>query len=311
VIDTHLHLFNSRLGGTRGIPKLLSLDATIEGAVAAMRHGGVDKAFLITYNAQDIAEQFIGRDIDPASVRLVYNTQYQKTALIKHPDLFWWFPDHIDPLRETYLEDLQRNFEEGAAGIKLLPVFHGFLPDHPGFIPVYEMCRKYKKPVILDLSYWYLTHMPPRKEAPSRRNVVQRFSDYATLLAPLFREFATVPFSLAHAGTARQVSDYDEIFTLINDHDNVSCDIGAVGGFDEVSAQFVQFLAKGIGARKIMYGTDWPYWASGVNSYVEGSRRWTIIASECPDLSDEEKQWILADNAERFVKNQLPRPKKS
>lgn len=69
VIDTHLHLFNSRLGGTRGIPKLLSLDATIEGAVAAMRHGGVDKAFLITYNAQDIAEQFIGRDIGPARVQ--------------------------------------------------------------------------------------------------------------------------------------------------------------------------------------------------------------------------------------------------
>jgi len=97
VIDTHLHLFNSRLGGTRGIPKLLSPDATIEGAVAAMRQGGVDKAFLITYNAQDIQEQFIGRDIDPATVRLVYNTQYQKTALKKHPELFWWFPDHMTP----------------------------------------------------------------------------------------------------------------------------------------------------------------------------------------------------------------------
>jgi len=168
------------------------------------------------------------------------------------------------------------------------------------------MCRKYEKPVILDLSYWYLTHMPPRKEAPPRRDVVQGFSDYSQLIAPIFREFSTVPFSLAHAGTARQKSDYDEIFTLINDHENVSCDIGAVGGF-HVSAEFVQFLAKGIGARKIMYGTDWPYWASGIDSYLKGSRRWTMIANECPDLSPEEKQWILAGNAERFVRNELPR----
>src|SRR6185295_17935085 len=158
VIDTHVHLFNARQMGSDGVPKLnfLSLDATIEGYVAAMKQGQVDKGFLITYNAEDVAAQLRNYKVDPAMVRLVYNTAYQKTALKKHPDLFWWFPEHIDPVRETYLEDLQKNFEDGAAGIKMMTVFHGYFPDHPGFLPVYEMCRKYKKPIIMDLSYWYL-----------------------------------------------------------------------------------------------------------------------------------------------------------
>ena len=55
-----------------------------------------------------------------------------------------------------------------------------------------------------------------------------------------------------------------------------------------------------------MYGTDWPYWASGVNSYLTGSRTWKIVTAGCPTLTEEQKQWILAENAERFLRFELP-----
>src|SRR5688572_28553090 len=35
-----------------------------------------------------------------------------------------------------------------------------------------------------------------------------------------------------------------------------------------------------------------------------------MIADECPSLGDKEKQLVFADNAERFVRNQMPEPVK-
>lgn len=314
IIDTHVHLFNTRVMGAEGVARITYLgpDAAMEGYLAAAKAGGVDRGFLITYNAQDVARQLVTYKIDPASVRLVYNTAYQKSVWKKHPELFWWFPDHVDPTRETYLEDLQRDFEEGGAGVKLMPVFHGYLPDHPGFLPVYDLCRRYRKPIILDLSFWYMVGsgggappLLPAFELESRRNLVKRFSDYAKLIAPIFRQFSEVPFSLAHTGTAHREGDYDEIFPVIAEHANVSCDIAAATGY---SAAFVQRLVKAVGAHKVMYGTDWPYWASGPQSYLKGDRRWTMITEECPELNEQQKRMILAGNAERFVKCQMPSP---
>ena len=313
VIDTHLHLFNARAMDAAGFPRInyISRDATVEGWLEASERGGVDKAFLITYNAQDVAPQLREYKIDPAFASQVYNNKYQKAAWKKYPDRFWWFPDHIDPTREGYLEDLQREFEEGAAGIKMMTVFHGYFPDHPGYLPVFEMCQKYKKPIVMDISFWYLTHMPPANELAARRNRVKRWSDYGRILEPIFKQFSDVPISLAHAGTPKRQSDYDEIFPFIAAFPNVSCDIAAATDQSLGSqTEFLERLVKAIGSHKIMYGTDWPYWASGRDSYVKGRYRISLITEDCPSLTDDDKRLILADNAERFVHFGLPQAAK-
>lgn len=310
VIDTHVHLFDARAMDAAGVAKIdyLNREATVEGCVEAMRLGDVDKGFLITYNAQDVAAQLRLYKIDPAAARLVYNTSYQKRAWKKHPELFYWFCDHIDPTRESYLEDLERDFDEGAAGIKMLPIFHGYFPDHPGYVPVYEMCRKRKKPIILDLSYWYLETMPPYNELEARRNRVKRWSDYARIIEPIFKQFSDVPISLAHAGTARRPSDYDEIFPFIAEQPNASCDIAAATLTSGVkTVDFIQQLVKAVGSHKVMYGTDWPYWTTGKDSYRKGTNRWSMITDDCPGFSDADKRSILAGNAETFVRFELPK----
>ena len=168
---------------------------------------------------------------------------------------------------------------------------------------MYELCRRHKKPVILDLSWWYFHLNPLFNEPAPRQKQVQSFADYSRLLAPLFREFGDVPFSLAHCGTAKAVEDYHAIFPLIAAHPNASCDVAAATGYD---AAFVQRLVKAVGAHKVMYGTDWPYWSNGADCYVAGSRRWRMIAHDCPELTDDDKRRVLAENAERFVRNELP-----
>jgi membrane dipeptidase len=303
VIDTHLHLFNTRLEGKDGVPVYIKKDATAEAALLAMDRGGVDRAFLISYAAADVGVQIRLRGVKPEAIKDVVNKQYQVDAWKAHKDKFWWFTDHIDPTRTGYLDDLLADFEAGASGIKLLPWFHGLLPDHPGFLKVFELCAKHKKPVIIDLSWWYFHLNPLYNEKPERQKLVKSFADYARLLTPVFKQFAAVPFSLAHCGTARDVKEYDDVFALIAAHPNLSCDVAAATGY---SAAFVGRLVKAVGAAKVMYGTDWPYWSDGADCYRGGERRWGIIADDCPTLSEKEKQLILAGNAERFVQNQLP-----
>jgi len=303
VIDVHLHLFNTNLQGTDGIPKYIAQDATVEAAIEAMDRGRIDKAFLISYAAEDVAVQIRKRGVDPDKIKTVVSKEYQVAAFKKFPERFWWFTDHLDPLRPSCLDDLKRDFDEGASGIKMLPWFHGVLPDHPTYVRVLESCRRHKKPVILDLSWWYFDLNPLDNEPPDRQKLVRSFADYARLLSPLFRQFADVPISLAHCGTAKTDEDYRAIFPLIAAHPNVSCDVAAATGY---SAEFVGRLVNAVGAHKVMYGTDWPYWSNGIDSYVAGPRRWRMIAHECPGLTHDDKRRILADNAERFVRNELP-----
>jgi membrane dipeptidase len=302
VIDTHLHLFNTNLEGTKDIPAYIKKDATVEAALIAMDRGGVDRAFLISYAAEDVGVQIRLRGVKPEAIRDVVNKQYQVNAWKAHKDRFWWFTDHVDPHRPGYLDDLEKDFETGAAGVKLLPWFHGLLADHPGFLRVYELCRKRHKPIIIDLSWWYFDLHPLFHETPARQKLVQAFADYAKLLAPVFREFADVPFSLAHCGTAKNAKDYDDIFVLIATHPNVSCDVAAATGY---APEFLGRLVKAVGGHKVMYGTDWPYWSSGPDSYRGGERRWGIVG-DSPSLGEEDKRLILAANAERFVRYQLP-----
>lgn len=251
-----------------------------------------------------MAVQIRQRGFRPEELAGVLSKQYQRDSFQAHPDRFWWFTDHVDPARESYLDDLERDFEEGASGIKLLPWFHGLLPDHSGFVKVYELCRRRRKPVVLDLSWWYFHLNPLFNESPARQSLVRSFADYARLLSPLFREFADVPISLAHAGTARTVDDYRDIFPLIAAHPNVSCDLAAATDY---SAEFIERLVQAVGAHKVMYGTDWPYWASsGVTCYRTDARRWNLIAEDCSALAEREKQQILAENAERFARYELP-----
>ena len=170
VVDTHFHTFNSKLQGTKGIPKYYP-DSTIEHLISLMDRGGVDKAFLITYNAEDVASEMRYRGYSPVELLPVANEEYQFKSWQAHQDRFWWFPDHIRPIRETYLEDLERRFEKGASGIKLLPIFHGLLPDHRAWHPVYELCRKHRKPIILDLSWWLFGQYPLYDESRARRRL--------------------------------------------------------------------------------------------------------------------------------------------
>jgi len=84
VIDVHLHTFNTKLQGSHGIPYVPFLrdsgDSTIETELSYMDRGGVDKAFLISYNAEDIMVDFRHEGVNPVATLPVVNKGYQVKA---------------------------------------------------------------------------------------------------------------------------------------------------------------------------------------------------------------------------------------
>ena len=305
VIDVHAHTLNTKAPNLTETARKThgDKDGTIESLIRAMDEGGVDHAFLLTYSAEDLAAELRWKKVNPVEFKPKVNRAYQIRAWRAHRDRFWLFVNHSNPLRETFLEDLERDLDQGAAGWKFMPIFYGFLADHPGFLPAYELCRRRGVPIILDLSNWYMGKYPMYNELPERQNLVRSFKDYARLLDPLFSEFATVPICLAHLGTpgrgferiTEQDRDYADIFALVRRHPNVLLDTSPRM---VRTPEFYRRIIDSVGARKLMWGSDWISLSSDMTT-------WRMIQDQCDFLSEAEKALILSGNALRFVQGKV------
>ncbi len=297
VIDTHVHVL--RQGELSG-----------ETLIAEMAAAGIDRAFMITYTAEDIKPQFDAQGTPVEEVAPVYSREHALDTWRAHRDRLFWFTDSVDPNRPGYLDDLKADLDAGAVGVKLLPVFMGMLPDNPGFRPVYELCRERNVPIILDTSFWYLGRYPLHS-TPQHQRTIRTYEQYAALMSPMFDEFSAVRFSLAHFGAPNlwesgvlRLRLLDPVIDLVNQHGNVSVDLAAMyvpadEEFPQPTAvAFLQHLIGGIGAGKVMFGTDWPYFGRGKPSWRE---LWALIGDGCRFLSTEEQALILSHNALRFL----------
>ena len=295
VIDVHLHTLNTNAPNlSAAAKKYHPPNATIEELVRRMDEAGIDHGFLLTYSAEDLAAEIRWRKVNPVELKPVVNRAYQLNAWRAHRDRFWLFVNHSNPLRETFVEDLERDFDQGAIGWKIMPLFYGFLADHPGFLPAYELCRRRRSPVIVDLSNWHIGQYPLYNELPERQALVKTFDDYARLLDPLFSQFASVPICLAHLGTPRGEQDHEAIFAFVKRHPNALLDTSPRM---VRTTDFYQKIVDSVGPRKIMWGSD--FIGSPSNLVT-----WRMI-NECNFLSEAEKALMLSGNALRFVQGEI------
>src|SRR5262249_21710155 len=250
VIDVHDHTNNTAAPNipdrARSHDHLQTGDGTIEALVHGMDAAGVDHGFLLTYSAEDLAADIRASKHDPIDLKPVVNRTYQINAWKAHRDRFWLYVNYSNALKETFPDDLERDLEQGAVGWKYMPVFYGFLADNHGFLPGYEVCRRHRASVIIDLCYWLIgSYQPYRPESPSttlpggapdyplynetreRQKIVNSFEDYARLLDPVFSAFPTVPILLAHRGTPRDDKDFESVLSLVKRHPNVHLDTSA------------------------------------------------------------------------------------
>jgi len=304
VIDTHVHVLNTKAPAPDYFTQR-GWDATVETLLREMDRAGVDKAFLISYGAEDIGAEFRAQGQDPRELAQVYNKEYTVKCWAAHRDRLWWFTDQVDPTDEEAAEKLDRDLDAGAAGVKLLPVFRGALPNHPGFLPIYDLCQRRQVPIILDLSFWYLRTYPLYNTPEQEQARAGTFAGYAALLGPIFAQFRSVPFQLAHCGavnfweevggqTVFRPERVRPVLELVRSHANVSVDLAAM----RPDPEFLKALIGGLGAQKVAFGSDWPYFARSEAAYRE---LWSVVKDRRVGLSAAEQEMVLSANAQAFV----------
>jgi predicted TIM-barrel fold metal-dependent hydrolase len=294
VIDVHAHTINTGASDqTEYARQYHNVDGTFEALLRAMDKAEVDRAYLLTYSAEDLAAEIRWRKSNPIDLKSVVNRAYQLRAWRANRDRFWLFVNRSNPLSETFLEDLERDFDAGAVGWKIMPLFYGFLADNPGYLPAYELCQRRRCPVIVDLSNWHIGQYPLYNELAERQKLVSSFEDYGRLLDPLFARFSDLPICLAHLGTPKDDRDQEAVFKFVQRHPNALIDTSPRM---VRTPDFYRKIVGAIGARKLMWGTDFPF---------SDMASWKMIRDDCSFLSDSEKVLILSGNALRFVQGEV------
>ena len=316
IIDSHIHVFDRRVAGAADNFPLWpgnEWGGDEANLLRQMDEAGIDKAFLISYTPVDVMAHYTleRRDHMVAVFQHYLRRDYFIEVWQRHPDRFSWFADSIDPRVPGYVERAAQDLDQGAAGLKMLPLFVDTEMGDPRWRPVFELLRERDRPCIIDLSWWYAdrSHF-----APSVYGKYTSFTDYVEEFGKLVADFPDLRIQLAHYGTPRLVDRgdasktihydrLDEVIALMHEHPSLHCDLGAyqhlIASEDpfpfESSLRVVESLVKGLGADRIHWGTDWPYLK--LHPYPDLLR----AIREAPFLSGVEADQVMGLNALRFL----------
>lgn len=161
--------------------------------------------------------------------------------LIKHNPRRFRLMGNVNPhLHFPIGDEVARQVELGAVGLKLHPVHGGFAACDTALYPAYQACREAGIPVVLHCG----TSTFPGSAS--------KYADPA-LLDDVLRDFPDVNFVLAHGGRGWW---YDAAAFLALSRENVWIELSGLP-----PAKLGEYYAKvnlARLARKFIFGTDWP-----------------------------------------------------
>lgn len=188
--------------------------------------------------------------------------------------------------QNAMMEELDKQLAAGAKGVKIHPGLSRFYPGDEKMFPLYEKLSQAGVPILSDSG-----SAGGREPGSTAYGEPDNFR-------PVFEKFPKLGFIMAHLTTAF----WDERIALAKDFPHVQFDIS--GGFYQpngngrardahrcVPIEDAARYLKTIGTDRVMFGTDAP--GSEVRGYVR-----TIMGL---DLTDAEKENILAKNARNFI----------
>jgi hypothetical protein len=230
-------------------------------------------------------------------MRGAFTTRNADLAAIiaRHPDRFVGFTSWDveatagNPPHETIksLAALERGFTEfgfvGAGGFSL-DRYAPYPPEQAylGYIPIMELCRKYKKPIMFHTGY------DGGKVPMGYRNPI--------MFEPLAFEFPDVPIMICHMGKYDMVF-FEYAMMLARKNQNVYLTTS------NTKMEFIERAVAEIGPERIVFGSDW-----SMQHGILGEQQGFDVYEENLDsvrnakLDEGEKRMILGENLANLLR---------
>jgi len=218
---------------------------------AEMERAGVDRAFLISYDGEDLAWELEHAGAAPED--FWGGKHYTRNAVRRHPERFFWFTTVKDPRTKDGASVLEEDFASGAVGVKFFPEFIHCAVDDRAMLPLYAMSVDRGAPIIISLECIY----PP--------GVSEKRQAYFGQIDEVARRFPDLRIVLNHGGMVDIFQDESRpLVRLIGSRPNLSVSCALPGAYRaeypfEPLLRRIERLGKVLGPDRAMWATDWPY----------------------------------------------------
>ncbi|MDP6153841.1 MAG: amidohydrolase family protein [Phycisphaeraceae bacterium] len=198
----------------------------------------------------------------------------------RHPETLVGFMS-LDPTQDGWHREMHDGHERlGLRGIKLMPMYAGFMPHDRRIDPLWRYAQRNGLPVLLHTG---TTTLP---QAPLNTTLPRHLDDVAI-------RFPGVRVILAHLGHPYE----GECVAVIRKHANVYADISALH-YRPWQLYNSLMLVQEYGVwGKVLFGTDYPF--TNVNASIKGLRSLNnqLTGTNLPRLDEQElEQMIFRDS---------------
>jgi predicted TIM-barrel fold metal-dependent hydrolase len=228
---------------------------------ASRAKAGVELDLTVTYEAYRAAAQAAGAPVrtvvfgGKAKLSGVWvDEAYVARQVAAHPDTLVGFLS-VDPTQDGWERELRDGHEKlGLRGIKLLPMYAGFLPQDERLDPLWRYAERHNLPVLLHTGTTFVAQAPLECTLPRHLDTVAiRYPGVRIIMAHLSHPYE------------------GECVVTIRKHPNVYADISALH-YRPFQLYHSLMLVQEYGVwDKVLFGTDYPF--TTVDSTVAGLRK--------------------------------------
>ncbi len=191
----------------------------------------------------------------------------------------------VDPTQDGWQEELRHGHEElGLRGIKLLPMYAGFMPQDEKWDFLWRFATDHRLPVLLHTGTTFIAQAPLECTLPRHLDVVAR-------------RFPDCKIILAHLGHPYE----GECVAVIRKHANVYADISALYYRPFQLYQSLMLVQEYGVWHKILFGSDYPF--ATVNSTIDGLKRLNdmLEGTRLPRLNPTELEALIYRDSWRLL----------
>jgi predicted TIM-barrel fold metal-dependent hydrolase len=191
----------------------------------------------------------------------------------------------LDPTQPGWEDELREGHRTlGLRGIKLMPMYAGFLPQDERLDPLWRYATDHALPVLLHTGTTFIAQAPLECTLPRHLDAVAR-------------RFPEVRIVMAHLGHPYE----GEAIVVARKHPHVYCDISALH-YRPFQFYHALMLVQEYGVwHKLLFGTDYPFTTvdatlaglRGLNNMLEGTKLPRLSPTEIERLIERDALTLL------------------